>query len=178
MQKKQKTIAVFGSGQAKENSEAFKTAHEVGFLLAKAGFVVANGGYGGSMLASAKGAKAAGGSTIGVTTDEFYGTAKNEFIDREIRKPTWRERLYRLMELADGFVVLDGGTGTLTELAVAWEMKNKKLHQKPIVILGRTMQAVVHTLKQNPEVQIPERFQSAQTPREAVQYLTKALLHA
>ena len=178
MGNERKTVAVFGSGKAKENSEPFRIAHETGFLLAKAGFAVANGGYGGCMLASAKGAKAASGRTIGVTTDEFYGAAKNEFIDREIRTPTWHDRLCRLIELGDGFVVLDGGTGTLAELAVAWEMKNKKLHEKPIVILGRTMHAAVRALKQNPEVQVPEEFQPASTPQEAVQYLMNALRHA
>ena len=74
----QKKIAVFGSGIIKKGSRQFKIAYEIGFSLAKAGFVVANGGYGGSMLASAKGAKEAGGKTIGVTTDDFGSSRSNQ----------------------------------------------------------------------------------------------------
>ena len=178
MGNEKKTVAVFGSGKIKENSDKFKLAYETGFLLAKSGFVVANGGYGGSMLASAKGAKDAGGTTIGITTDEFRGAANNEFIDREIRKPTWRERLYQLIDGADGFIVLDGGTGTLTELAVTWEMNNKSLHVKPIVVIGKQMREMIELFKRNPEVQIPEGFQLVSSPQEAITYLTKALSRA
>ena len=170
-----KTIAVFGSGIATENSLDWKTAYEVGALLAKAGFIMANGGYEGAMRASAQGAKSANGKTIGVTTDEFQDARKNEFIDQEIRKPFWRERLFQLIDLADGFVVLNGGTGTLTELIVILEMGNKGFHEKPAVILGSHMKKAIEALKQNPEVRIPKSFYFAETPKAAVEYLRKVL---
>ena len=173
-----KTIAVFGSGIAKENSQQFKMAYETGFLLAKAGFRVANGGYGGSMLASAMGAKKAGGITVGVTTDDFPEARKNPFIDREIRKPKWQDRLHHLIAVADGYAVLDGGTGTLTELVTVWEMRNKNFHQKPIAVIGRYMKSAVRALKRNPEVSIPSGFYFAATPKAAVQHLMNSLLHA
>jgi uncharacterized protein (TIGR00730 family) len=171
-----KTITVFGSGIVAENSSDWETAYETGVLLAKAGFTVANGGYDGAMLASAQGAKSAGGKTIGVTTDEFQGARKNEFIDQEIRKPLWRERLFQLIDLADGFVVLDGGTGTLVELMVIWEMGNKSFHEKPAVVLGNHMKKAIQALKQNPEVRIPKNFYFAETLKAAAEYLKKALL--
>lgn len=172
-----KTIAVFGSGTVKENSSVWKEAYQVGFLLAKAGFTIVNGGYGSTMLASAKGAKDAMGETIGVTTDEYadQGARKNQFIDREIRVPTWRERLFKLMDLGDGFVVLNGGTGTLVELATAWEMAAKGFHDKPIVVLGRHMKSVVRALKSNSEVIVPQKLRSVSTPKAAVQYLLRHL---
>ena len=171
-------IAVFGSSSAKEGSQAWKEAYEVGFLLAKGGYTVVNGGYGGTMLASARGAKEGLGKTIGVTTDEFPGLEKNEFIDQEIRKPTWRDRLFQLIALGDGFVILDGGTGTLAELAVVLEMGNKDLHAKPVVVLGKRMQSIVNFFKQNPEVSLPRGLHFPSTPKGAVQYILNFLTHA
>ena len=171
------TIAVFGSGKIKKDSRAWKEASETGFLLAQSGFNVMNGGYGGSMTASAEGAKQANGKTIGVTTDEFVGSKKNQFIDQEIRVLSWHERLHQLAELADGFVVLDGGTGTLTEMMVVWEMLNKSLHKKPVAILGHFMHSLVRFLKRNPEVSVPREFHLVKTPEDAVQFISKKLTH-
>ena len=173
----QKKIAVFGSGIIKEGSRQFKIAYETGFLLAKAGFTVVNGGYKGSMLASAEGAKEVGGRTIGVTTDDF-GSTRNQFIDQEIRKKTWQERLHHLIALGDGYLVLDGGTGTLSEFAVVLEMRNKKFHHKPMVVLGHHMQSVVHVLKRNPEISIPKDLFLTRTPKIAVERLVSYFHHA
>ncbi|OGX06801.1 MAG: hypothetical protein A3G87_06965 [Omnitrophica bacterium RIFCSPLOWO2_12_FULL_50_11] len=174
----EKTVTVFGSGGIQEGSQQWRQAYEVGSFLAKAGFVVVTGGYGGAMTASAQGAKDAGGTTIGVTTNEFSGSVKNEFIDREIRMPTWRERLHELVRLGDGFVVLDGGTGTLAEFMVVWEMENKHLHAKPIAVLGCQMQSFISALKQNPEVRIPKALYLVSTPEAARDYLKASLPNA
>ena len=171
-------ITVFGSGTAQPNSRLFQLAYETGFRLAKAGFNLANGGYEGCMLASANGAKEGGAGTIGVTTDDFPDSVKNQFIDREIRKRTWRERLHELVDVGDGYLVLDGGTGTLTELAVIWEMRNKNFHHKPIAVLGRYMQAFVKASRKNPEVRIPEDMHFASKPEHATRYLAGRLIHA
>ncbi|MCK4850323.1 MAG: hypothetical protein KAT11_03175, partial [Phycisphaerae bacterium] len=64
-------ITVFGSYEPKTGSAEYEQAYQVGYELAKAGFVVANGGYAGTMEASAKGAKEAGGETIGVSCRAF-----------------------------------------------------------------------------------------------------------
>lgn len=169
-------ITVFGSGITKAGSKDWRIAFETGRALAEAGFMVANGGYEGTMLASAKGAKSAGGRTIGVTTDAFGGP-KNEFIDTEERFPTWQERLFRLIEIGDGLIILNGGTGTLTELAVSWEMLNKKFLLKPVVIIGQWMRKAVRDLRKNPEVKVPREFYLAKTPEVAVRYLAKKLAH-
>ena len=170
----QKTIVIFGSSAVKENSRAWNLAFRTGRALAEAHFTVANGGYEGTMSASAKGAKSALGRTIGVTTNAFR-SPKNEFIDRENRFPTWQERLFRLVDTGDGFIVLDGGTGTLTELAVVWEMLNKKFLSKPVVILGKWMKKAVRALRKNPEIKISREIYFAETPESAVQYLTGKL---
>ena len=82
------------------------------------------GAYGGVMEAVSRGAKESGGKTYGVTA-EFFKRKANPWIDVELRKKTWEERLFGLIQLGDGFVACKGGTGTLVELAVVWEMLNK-----------------------------------------------------
>jgi hypothetical protein len=142
-----KVISVFGSSRPREGEPEYLEARQVGKALALEGFVVCNGGYGGIMEASARGAKEAGGATIGVTVETYAGTA-NRWIDREIRKSTLPERLAVLVDSADGYVILKGGTGTLLELAYVWEFINKKLvEEKPIIIVGEFWMRVVDTLK-------------------------------
>jgi uncharacterized protein (TIGR00725 family) len=140
-------ISVFGSSRPREGEPEYIEAREVGRALAMEGFVVCNGGYGGIMEASARGAKEVGGTTIGVTVETFTRTA-NSWIDREIRKPALPGRIAVLVDSADGYVILKGGTGTLLELAYVWEFINKKfIEEKPIVILGDFWTKVVETLK-------------------------------
>ena len=142
-----KVITVFGSSRPRDGDPEYLEALEVGRALAREGFSVCNGGYGGIMEASARGAKESGGETIGITVASFARTA-NRWIDREIRKATLPERIAVLVDSADGYVVLKGGTGTLLELAHVWEFINKKfIPEKPIIIVGDFWTRVVETLK-------------------------------
>lgn len=133
-----KTISIFGTAKAKPGDTAFVIAEETGRLLAEAGFTIANGGYGGTMLAAAKGAAEAGGKTIGVTCSAFKGSRVNEYITREIVTASLDERLDTLIKIGCGYVVLAGSTGTLLELAKVWELENKGFLKpdKPIILVG------------------------------------------
>ena len=130
-----KIITIFGTSNAKPGDEVFSLAYELGRLCAQAGFAIANGGYGGTMLAAAKGAKQLGGKTIGVTCSAFGRKSPNEFITEEISTNSLAERLNKLMELGAAFVVLPGGTGTLLELAQVWEFTNKGFVNPPRLII-------------------------------------------
>ena len=134
----EKTITIFGTGKAKPGDTAYVLAYQIGKLLAQAGFTIANGGYGGTMLAAAKGAAEAGGKTIGVTCSAFKNSITNECISREIVTGSLDERLDTLIKLGCAFVVLPGSTGTLLELAKVWELKNKGFleEDKPIILVG------------------------------------------
>ena len=118
----ERIVSVFGTGRAEDGEPVFEIAWELGRILAKAGFVVANGGYGGTMLATARGATGAGGTVIGVTCKAFKNSVANECVTREIVTESLEERLHNLVEMADAYVVLPGGTGTLLELASVWEL--------------------------------------------------------
>ncbi len=101
------------------------------------------------MEAVSRGAKEAGGKTYGVTAD-FFKTAKlNGWIDTEVRMKTWEKRLFELIRRADAFVACKGGTGTLVELAVVWEMLNKSVMKaKPFAVLGDFWQPVLDRVRE------------------------------
>jgi len=162
-------ITVFGSSRPALGSEAYQTAHGLGERLARAGFSVATGGYGGTMEAVSRGAKEAGGKTIGVTA-EVFRSAANAWVGEGIRVKTWQERLFKLIELGAGYVVLPGGTGTLVELAVVWEWLNKGLlRAKPLVVLGDFWLPVVNAI---PASELPSNpILRAASPDEAIAIL-------
>lgn len=165
-------VTIFGSSQIKEGKEEYKQALKLGALLAGAGHTVCNGGYGGVMEASARGAKEAGGKTIGVTTEEFGGKA-NRWIDQEIHVKKWSERLFKLIELGDAYVVCDGGTGTLVELFVLWEMSNKKFTKKPIVVLGENLKDLVTNVRKLPHVINNPRIGFAENADQVLKIVTR-----
>src|SRR5260370_21632515 len=124
---KELVVTVFGSSRQKEGEADYEEGRVLGRALARHGFTICSGGYGGVMEAVCRGAKEAGGRTYGVTA-EFFKTAKlNAWIDVEVRAKTWEERLFELSRRAAAFVACKGGTGTLVELAVVWEMLNKSV---------------------------------------------------
>ena len=174
-----KTITIFGSSRPVEGDPEFTIAYEVGKNLAREEFSICNGGYGGIMTASAKGAKEAGGSTIGVTAGQFHKAA-NKWIDQEIKLRDLVERLLKLVELGDGYVVLKGGTGTLLELACVWEFVNKGiLRVKPIVVVGAFWKDVIATLRGEALWEglgdCTKFIRQAETPEECAKVLRKEL---
>ncbi|MDE3171410.1 MAG: LOG family protein [Acidobacteriota bacterium] len=136
-------VTVFGSSRPRSGHAQYASALGLGVALAEKGWVVCSGGYTGVMEAVSRGAKEAGGRTIAVTANSFSSRA-NPWIDEEIRVDTWQERLFELIARGHGYVACPGGTGTLAELAVVWEMLNKGvIRSKPMVVLGKFWQPVI-----------------------------------
>jgi uncharacterized protein (TIGR00730 family) len=144
-----KIVTIFGTGRAKTGDAVFEMAEETGKLLAQAGFTIANGGYGGTMTAAAKGAVEAGGEIIGVTCLAFKNSRPNQYITREIVTESLDERLDTLIKLGQAYIILPGGTGTLLELARVWELKNKGFHKtdKPIILIGEFWKPLLKLIK-------------------------------
>ncbi|HVB33549.1 MAG TPA: LOG family protein [Patescibacteria group bacterium] len=129
-------ITVFGSSRARAGSPEYEEARDLGRALAASGLGVCSGGYGGVMEAVSRGAREAGGEALAVTSRTFRGRA-NSWVTREVQMDSWQERLFELVRRGQGYVVCRGGTGTLVELAVVWEMLNKGLmRSKPLAVLG------------------------------------------
>ena len=172
-------ITVFGSAQGKPGDAGYEEAEHLGSALARAGFTVCNGGYGGTMEGSAKGARTQGGTTIGVTISALPGEP-NHWISKAIPMPSLIERLQKLVDLGDGYVVLRGGTGTLLEFALVWELLGKQMMpSKPIVCLGEFWNPLVTMMKE--QLRSERRFAAteavavAASAEECVKSLTEAL---
>ncbi len=132
-------ITVFGSSTPERLSPAWQTAHDLGSEIARAGWTLCNGGYGGTMEAAAQGAIEVGGHTIGVTCYVLnWRGGPNPYIRQEVPTFDLLTRLNTLVRLGSAYVILPGGTGTLVELALVWELLNKGLLRRkaPIVWLG------------------------------------------
>ena len=140
-------VSVFGSNAVEGDGGAVALAEAVGRKLAELGYAVANGGYGGTMEASSRGASRAGGHTIGVTCS-LWRSKPNAYIHEVIETSCLSQRVQRLTEVASaGFVVLPGGTGTLLELAWVWEAMAKKfMPRRPIVCMGAFWRALIDTI--------------------------------
>jgi len=160
---KGKIVSVFGSGTLQPHDKAYTFAFELGESLAKSGYVICCGGYGGIMEAVSRGARQSGGETIGVTVRSF-GKA-NPWITREIATESLYERLKNLIGLARAYVVLKGGSGTLVELSLAWEVMNKGIVHPPrpliiadqcwLPVIGEFMKLVESVLPENPHFPFP-----------------------
>jgi len=143
-----KIITVFGSSKPINNEEQYLTAYKLGKQLAVNGFDICTGGFNGIMEAASKGAVEAGSEAIGVTVNLWNGRT-NKYITKEIVCDTLFERINKLIELGDGFVILQGGTGTLLELAAVWEYCNKGLlESKPIACHSKIWNVIVSEMNQ------------------------------
>ena len=119
----------------------------MGTALARAGFAVATGGYGGVMEAVSMGAAEAGATVFGVVARSLPGRS-NPWVEHEIVVESWEQRLFRLITLGDGYVACPGATGTLVELAVAWEMMSQGLlTRRPLVALGEFWRPIVEQIE-------------------------------
>jgi uncharacterized protein (TIGR00730 family) len=172
----EKIVTIFGTGRARPGDSAYEMAEQTGTLLAQAGITIANGGYGGTMSAAAKGANEAGGKIIGVTCSAFKNSKANQYINQEIITDSLDERLDTLIKLGQAYIVLPGGTGTLLELAKVWELKNKGFLKtdKPIILLGDFWKPLVELLNiDDPDCSRYVKF--ADGPKEAVNLITDIL---
>lgn len=116
------TIAVFGSSRATSDQPLYRDAFKLGRTLAAAGFVIANGGYGGLMEATGQGAAEVDGTVIGVTAPSVFPgrNGPNSSISTEIEEETIGLRIARLVDAADATIALPGSLGTTAEFIVAW----------------------------------------------------------
>ena len=173
------TIAVFGGSRVERDSAQYAEAYHVGALLAQAGFTVVNGGYSGTMEASAKGAREAGGRVVGVSSKLFEQNVLNEFIDEEIPTDDLYNRIRELIVRGDGYIVLRGSVGTLAELQIVWNLATLEPgYDKPIVLLGDFWKNVIRAYEENLAVtrEHTRYLRFASTPEECVKLLAQLIV--
>jgi hypothetical protein len=139
-------VTVFGGSKPEPGEKAYQEAQQLGRLLAEHGHTVLTGGYIGTMEAVSRGAAEAGGHVIGVTCEdiEHWRTVRpNNWVQEEWRKNTLIERLQALIEGCEAALALPGGPGTLTEIALTWNlMIIKTLPRRPLILIGEGWQSV------------------------------------
>src|SRR5947199_2961498 len=125
-------VAVIGSGREHE-----QRAEQVGRLLAERGCTVVTGGLGEVMAAAARGAKSAGGTTIGILPGERREDA-NEWIDHVVVTGIGHARNLAVAASGDAVIAVGGSWGTLAEIGFALRLG------RPVVILepGRAVEGV------------------------------------
>lgn len=141
-----KTITIFGSAVPAEDDEQYKFAYQLGALLAQNGFNICTGGHKGIMEAASKGAYDNGGLVYGVTVD-LWDSVPNPYITIEVREKKLFDRIEKLLELGDAYIILQGGTGTLLEFAAVWEYANKNLQPlKPVICHSQIWKEIIKVM--------------------------------
>jgi uncharacterized protein (TIGR00725 family) len=109
-------VAVVGPGDAEERHAV--AAEEVGRLIAEGGALLVCGGLGGVMEAACRGARAAGGTTVGILPG-LDRSAANPHLDLALPTGLGEARNALVVRAADAVIAIGGGYGTLSEIALA-----------------------------------------------------------
>lgn len=130
-------VTVFGSARFKEGHPYYELAHGLGRELAKAGYTVMTGGGPGIMEAANRGAKEAGGHSIGCNIKLPHEQKPNPYLDYFVEFEHFFVRKVMLVKYSSAFVVMPGGFGTLDEVfEVITLIQTGKLESFPIVSMG------------------------------------------
>ncbi|HEX9208603.1 MAG TPA: TIGR00730 family Rossman fold protein [Steroidobacteraceae bacterium] len=130
-------VTVFGSARFAEDHRYYRLAREVGAALAKAGFAVMTGGGSGIMEAANRGAKEAGGISLGCNIQLPHEQKPNRYLDKFIQFQHFFARKVMLVKYSTAFVVMPGGFGTLDEaFEIVTLMQTEKLEHFPLIAVG------------------------------------------
>ncbi|MEU6734559.1 LOG family protein [Streptomyces physcomitrii] len=130
-------ISVFGSARTPVDSPDYEAGVQLGKALVQAGFAVITGGGPGAMEAANKGAREAGGVSVGLGIELPFEQGLNPHVDIGVNFRYFFVRKTMFVKYAQGFVVLPGGLGTLDEFFEALTLvQTRKVTQFPIVLFG------------------------------------------
>ena len=132
-----RAVTVFGSARTKRDSAQYELGRQVGGALAREGFAVITGGGPGSMEAANRGAREAGGMSVGLGIELPFEQGINEYVDLGINFRYFFARKTMFLKYSQAFVCLPGGFGTLDELFEALTLvQTKKVTKFPVVLFG------------------------------------------
>jgi uncharacterized protein (TIGR00730 family) len=130
-------VTVFGSARFPEKHPHYQLGREVGRALVQLGFTVMTGGGPGVMEAANRGAKEAGGCSVGCNITLAHEQFPNKYLDRYVTCHYFFVRKVLLFKYSYAFVCLPGGLGTLDELTEALTLiQTGKIRQFPVVLMG------------------------------------------
>jgi uncharacterized protein (TIGR00725 family) len=144
------TIAFFGSSKIKTDSAQYSIVKHLGKHFAEQGYDIATGGYRGVMEAALNGAKKYPVERIGVTTKDYPRKKPNAYVSKQIACGSYLERLDKLIDISDAYIVFGGSSGTLLELVSLIALKDrKKIQNKAIVVFGDDFKYILNYLTDN-----------------------------
>jgi uncharacterized protein (TIGR00730 family) len=177
-------VTVFGSARYGEGHPAYALVQRMGAALARAGFTVMTGGGPGLMEAANRGAKEAGGASVGCNIVLPVEQKPNAYLDRWVETRSFFVRKVMLAKYSYAFVAAPGGLGTLDEVfEVAVLVQTGKMRGFPLVLLGveywrplldylRDRLVPARTL----DAADVERFRLTDSPEEAAEYIREVAL--
>jgi len=131
-------VTVFGSARFGEGHSYYDLARAVGGRLARMGFTVMTGGGPGLMEAANRGAREAGGRSVGCNIVLPGEQKLNPYLDRWVTFRHFFVRKVMLVKYSYAFVVMPGGLGTMDELFEALTLiQTRKIESFPVVIIGK-----------------------------------------
>lgn len=130
-------VTVFGSARVTESDPFYEMARELGASLARAGYAVMTGGGPGLMEATNRGAKEAGGYSVGCNIRLQREQVPNSYLDDFVEFEHFFVRKLMLVKYSCAFVILPGGYGTLDEaFEIATLIQTGKLKRFPVVVMN------------------------------------------
>jgi uncharacterized protein (TIGR00730 family) len=130
-------VTVFGSARFQEGHRYYEMARELGRKLAAAGYVVMTGGGPGIMEAANRGAKEAGGLSLGCNILVSHETKPNDYLDKFVDFDHFFVRKLLLVKYSCAFIVMPGGVGTLDEVFETLTLiQTKKIEKFPVIAMG------------------------------------------
>lgn len=130
-------VTVFGSARFADGHRYYRLGEQIGARLAEAGFTVMTGGGPGLMEAANRGARAAGGRSLGCNIALPHEQAPNAYLDEYLTFDHFFVRKVMLVKYSFAFVALPGGFGTMDEVfETATLIQTGKIHEFPIVVMG------------------------------------------
>lgn len=175
-------VTFFGSANGLPGEPNIDNARETAKLIAESKRTIVNGGGPGVMLAATEGAKDANGKSVVVyykpeLATNFKGerNAKN-FADENHEATNYINRTKKLLELGDAYIIFNGGTGTISEFAMAWGLARLYFgHHKPLILFGQFWHEIISAFENHMYLrdESKEVYSVVNSPLEALVALEK-----
>src|SRR5688572_26136528 len=130
-------VSIFGSARVGRRNRYYGAARRLAAALVKEGFAIITGGGPGIMEAANRGAKEAGGLSIGANIELPFEQGLNEYVDLGMEFRYFFVRKVMFVKYAEGFIIFPGGFGTMDELFEALTLiQTGKVRHFPVVLFG------------------------------------------
>ena len=146
-------VSIFGSARIKEDSEEYKTVHNLASMLASKGVDIVTGGGPGLMEAANAGAKEGSvkSRSFGLHIELPFEADTNSHLDVKYHHKRFSSRLDEFMRISHAVVITPGGIGTLLELFYTWQlMQVDHISERPLILMGDMWKGLMDWLEKYP----------------------------